>query len=390
MYQGDGKVETKRCPYCKGPTPVYSIFCCCCGEKIVRNKKQRPTELPVPKPVQLESGKWSAQLMRDGKRVRITADSEAEYYVKARAIKAGLIEAEKQAPKMTVGEAVDEYIASKDRVLSPSTIKGYKSLRENRFKPYMDRDIRSGINWQRAINDELGENIGPKSVRNAWSLIEAAITAQGVQLPAVTLPRKVKAERPWLDYEQIQTFLVAIRGRKCELACLLALHSLRMSEILALKHDSLQGDIIRVRGAVVINQHGEYVYKEQNKTTKSRRDVPVMIPRLSEIWPAGDPEIQKHAAINEMVQTICERAGLPPITMHSLRHSMASLAYHLKWDVMTTCRVGGWSSPATVQGIYTHLAEQDLNENVQKMREFYGAKDNAITQGITQKGTEGA
>ena len=365
------KVEVKYCPHCKKPTPVYSVFCCMCGELISKPKRFRSMELPVPAPIQTSSGKWRAQLMQDGKRISITAPTEAEYYAKARAIKAGLIEAEKQEKKVTVGQAIDEYIDSKDRILSPSTVKSYKSIRANRFQAYMAKDIRGGINWQKAINEELAGEIGAKSVRNAWSLIEAAITAQGVELPTVTLPRKVNAERPWLDYEQIEVFLKAIRGKKCELACLLALHSLRMSEILALKHDSLDGDTIKVRGAVVINDAGEYVFKPQNKTAKSRRDVPVMIPRPKELWPAGDPQFQKHAAINEMVGSICEKAGLPKITMHSLRHSMASLCWHLRIDTMTTCRLGGWSSPTVVQGIYTHLAEQDVNESVQKMRDFY-------------------
>jgi integrase len=342
-------------------------------------------ELSVPKPVQQASGRWRAQLMQDGKRISISAETEQEYYIKARAIKAGMIEQKQTAPKMTVGKAIDEYIESKDNLLSPATVKGYKSIRKNRFQKLMDRDIRSGINWQKAINDEAGGGIGAKSVRNAWSLIEAAVLAQGVELPAVTLPRKVKAERPWLDYEQIEVFLNAIKGKKCELACLLALHSLRMSEILALKHDSLKDGIIRIRGAVVINDAGEYVYKETNKTARSRRDVPVMIPRLAEIWPAGDPQFQKHAAINEMVGAICEKAGLPKITMHSLRHSFASLAWHLRWDMMTTCRVGGWSTPATVQGIYTHLAGQDLNESISRMKEFYEKGKDSITLEITQK-----
>ena len=381
--------DLMRCPYCKFTTPVFSIFCCMCGEKIARDKKRRPAQLPVPKPRQLESGSWHAQLMMDGVRHSITAESEAEYYVKARAIKAGLIEAEKQGPKVTVEQAITAYLDSKSNLLSPSTLRGYESIKKTRFQPYMKRDIRSGINWQKAINEEAAD-AKPKTVRNAWSLIEAAITAQGVELPPVTLPRKTKAERPWLDYEQIQVFLNAIRGKKCELACLLALHSLRMSEILALKHDSLEGETIHVRGAVVINDAGQYVYKEQNKTAKSRRDVPVMIPRLSEIWTAGDPQFQKHAAINEMVGEICKKAGLPVITMHSLRHSFASLAWHLHWDIMTTCRVGGWSSPGTVQGIYTHLADQDLNESINKMREFYAKQGDAIKNDIKNETTQGA
>ena len=185
------------------------------------------------------------------------------------------------------------------------------------------------------------------------------------------MPQQVKAERPWLEPEQIRTFLDAVKGRKCELACLLALHSLRMSEILALTPDSLQGDVIHVRGAVVIDQDGNYVFKEANKTAASRRDIPVMIPRLKEIWPNGELHFQKHAAINEMVQSICKKAGLPPITMHSLRHSYASLAWFLHWDIMTTCHYGGWSTPTTVQRIYTHLSQQTKNKNVKDMKRFY-------------------
>ena len=107
-----------------------------------------------------------------------------------------------------------------------------------------------------------------------------------------------------------------------------------------------------------------------------------MIPRLTEIWPQTDPVFQKHAAINEMVQSICEKNGLPPITMHSLRHSMASLAWHLNWDIMTTCAVGGWNTPAVVQGIYTHLSEQDKNSDIERMKAFYqGNFTNEITNG---------
>ena len=38
----------------------------------------------------------------------------------------------------TLGEAIDDYIASKDSVLSPSTIADYKKKRKNSFKMLMD------------------------------------------------------------------------------------------------------------------------------------------------------------------------------------------------------------------------------------------------------------
>lgn len=369
------KVDVKYCPHCKNVTPVYSIYCCMCGELIRQPRRLRSMELAVPKPVQMASGKWRAQLMQDGKRISITAETEKDYYVKARAIKAGLIEAEKTAPKMTLGAAIDEYIESKSNVLSPSTIKGYKSIRENRFQSLMGRDIRSGINWQRAVNDEAATLKG-KTLSNAWHLVLASLTAQGVEAPDVALPRIVKAERPWLDYEQIQAFLKAIEGKDCELPALLALHGLRRSELLALTADKvdLEKRLIRVEGAEVYNDAGQIVAKDQNKTASSRRVVHIVIPRLEELLQGKTGKLITTKPNTSYVQInkVCEAAGLPLVGVHGLRHSFASLAYHLGWSEAATMREGGWTNPKTVHEIYTHLAAQDADEAVQKMREFYG------------------
>lgn len=369
------KVEIMYCPHCHNVTPVFSIFCCACGERIKKLKRERSMELPVPVPRQLPSGRWTAQLMQDGKRTSITADTEREYYVKARAIKAGLIEEKKAAPKMTVGQAVDEYIASKDKLLSPSTIRGYKCIRKSRFVSLMGKDIRGAVNWQKAINDEAGK-AKPKTVRNSWALIEAALAAQGVEPPYVLLPKQVKADRPWLDYEQIQTFLAAVRGKDCELSALLALHGLRRSEILALTAEQvdLKKRVIQVEGAAVYDETNNLVQKAGNKTDASRRTVHIVIPRLDELIQGKTGLLVKEApgTSYKQINRICEAAKLPKVGVHGLRHSFASLAYHLGWSEAATMREGGWSNSKTVHEIYTHLAAQDADESVQKMREFYG------------------
>jgi integrase len=57
--------------------------------------------------------------------------------------------------------------------------------------------------------------------------------------------------------------------------------------------------------------------------------------------------------------------------VHGLRHSFASLAYHLKWSEATTMREGGWANTDTVHRIYTHLAAQDANDDIKRMQNFY-------------------
>jgi integrase len=357
------------CRYCEREILDGSIFCSFCGERVARKKREKKQEIKVPKPRQLPSGAWNIELRKED--ASITEATPEACTARARAIRAGFLAAEKAAPRQTLDAVVEKYIKDNTGVLSPATIRGYESIRKSRFQPSMQLDV-SAVDWQAAVSAEALQ-VSPKTVANSWRLITGPMRHAHLPIPEVNLPRQVKKERPWLDYEQIQIFLKAIEGRKCELACLLALHSLRMSEILALQQGSVSDGKIHVRGAVVIDQNGAYVRKDTNKTAASRRDVPVMIPRLLTLWSSVDDKYQwqKHAAINEMVQSICKKAGLPEITMHGLRHSFASLAYHLNWDIMTTCAVGGWSTPTVVQGIYTHLAKQDENKDIEKMKAFY-------------------
>ncbi len=346
------------------------MFCMFCGERVARKKREKKQEIKVPEPRQLPSGAWNIELRKEGESV--TEATKEACVARARAIRAGYLKTEKALPPQSLESVIENFIAVNTNVLSPSTVRGYESLKKSRFQSVMQENVRD-IDWQAVINSEAGQ-CKPKTLANAWRLVTGAYRYAKLPVPPVRLPPPVKAERPWLDYEQIQAFLAALKGKKCELACLLALHSLRMSEILALKHGSVIDGMIHVRGSVVIDKDGKYVFKETNKTERSRRDIPVMIPRLTEIWPAGDPVFQKHAAANSMLADLCSKSGLPKISMHSLRHSFASLAYHLNWDIMTTCAVGGWSTPAVVQSIYTHLAQKDKNENIERMKAFYNCK----------------
>lgn len=358
--------------------PANASFCCWCGKKLSKDR----TEVKVPAPRILPSGKYFNQFMVKGERTSISADTEAEYYTKARAAKLGLIEIKKAAPKMTLGAAIDSYIESNSKTLSPSTIKAYKSYRDNRFQSVIDKDISSIQNWQKIVNDEF-EGISAKTLANAWRLITASLKAKDIPVPDVTLPKTAKANRPWLDYEQIDTFLKAIEGHNCELAALLALHGLRRSEILALTSDKidLKKEIISVSGAMVFDDTGKLIEKATNKNKSSQRTVHIVIPRLKTLL--GDCSgrlVTIHPnTLREQINAICKAADLPLVGVHGLRHSFASLAYHLGWSEMTVMQEGGWSNTQTVHNIYTHLAAQDKNDDINRMKAFYSKPEKTET-----------
>lgn len=355
------------CRYCKKDIESDSVFCRFCGERVQRAKRKPKEEIRVAPPAVTPSGKYRGRVMVGGDRVWITEDTEAAYYVRARAVKAGMIEQAKSAPKDTLGELIDRFLSDNAAVLSPSTMQSYVSIRATGFSGYMDQRV-SAIPWQRMISDET-ERCSAKTLENRWRLVTAAMRYAKMRPPEVKLPKKVRTEKDFLDYEQIQVFTDAIRGDECELAFLLALHSLRLSEIQALTREGCEGGMLRVRGAVVRGPSG-YVRKDLNKTDLSRRDVPIMIPRLSELLHEL-PVTWKDGTLNRHLRKICAASGLPEITLHGLRHSFASLAYHLRWTTKSTMQLGGWSTPDVVQAIYTHLAAQDVSDDVERMRDFY-------------------
>lgn len=358
-----------KCKKCKRKIAENSVFCNWCGARQI--VESRETRVPTPK---CKGNTWYAQVTVGDERYYISGNTEEEYYAKARAAKQNLIEIKKAAPKLTLGTAIDNYIKDNDQVLSPSTVNAYKSYRATRFLAYMKSDV-SAINYQKMINDESRKDLAPKTIHNAWRLVTASLRHADFPTPQVNLPQKKKAERKWLDYQQIQTFTLVLRGKPYELGALLALNGLRRSELLHLTADDvdLGSGIIHVRGASVIGLNNKLTDKQTNKNQTSTRDVHIAIPRLTELirGKKGRLITTNPTTLYGLINGLCEKNGLPQVGVHGLRHSFASLAYHLKWSEATTMREGGWSNPDTVHRIYTHLANQDANEDVKRMQDFF-------------------
>lgn len=358
-----------KCRNCRRVIEDNSIYCNWCGYKQIKEN----AEIAVPRPRQLKSGAYSAQVMVAGHRITVTRNTEAEYYAEARALKAGLLEHSKQPEQHTLGEILDDYISENENILSPSTIRGYEYIRRGRFKPYVDQYI-DAIPWQRMLNEEAAL-CSEKTLSNAWGLVAAAMKANGLQVPDVNLPAIPKHELNWLDYDQIKTLLGVVEGSKIELPVILALHSLRLSELMALTADDID-DYIHIRRSVVFDRDNHMVVRNTNKTTTSTRDIPILIPRLKLILPESGRLVTMHPnSIHKAINSVCKRAGLPLVGVHGLRRSFASLGYHLKWSERSIMAVGGWSNLQTVHNIYIKLAEKDINEDVKRMQNYYGITD---------------
>ena len=96
----------------------------------------------------------------------------------------------------TLGELADAFLESKSEILSPSTLRGYKSIRNNAFKSIID--VRLGILtkelYQKAVN-EYAKGRSPKTVLSAHTFFNNLLKENDIFVgEKATLPRKVKKE----------------------------------------------------------------------------------------------------------------------------------------------------------------------------------------------------
>lgn len=309
----------------------------------------------------LPSGNYRVQYYKDGKRHSVTRPTAYEAEREAMLLMNGNI------PDLTLHEAIDCYINERKNVLSPSTIVGYRVIQRNRFQSVMHLPIADKIRWQQVVNDEA-LTISPKTLYNSWGLVKAILTTYGVAVPRVQLPQRITEEHLFFQPEEIKQFVKLIEGHENEAQFLLCLHGLRKSEMLAVTASDVKDGYIYVRGSIVRTEANTYVSRVSNKTIKSRREVPIFIPRLETL------SLERNCrpdTIGRRFQRLCEENGLPQIGLHGLRHSFVSLCYYLGISLMVTMRYGGYSNPTVVQSIYTHLANRELKDSEAKLKQFF-------------------
>lgn len=335
--------------------------------------------MKIPKVERLPSGNYFCRLRLNGVSIPITAESQTECerlaYLKKSEWNAGKSRIQKTPKETTLAECCNKYITRYSKTLSPSTVDRYKVYVQCRFKDYMDKPL-GEIKWQRMIDDELAR-VSEKSVYNAWGLVRPSLKLAGYPVPDVKLASVPVKDISFLQPEEIKKFCQATKGRPYEIAALIELHGLRLSEMKALTWDDidLQNKVIHVRGAYVKGPDG-YVDKQTNKNKTSTRPVPIMIPQLEQALKKvkkkeGRVVTISTSVLRRDVKRACKIAGVTEVSNHGLRHSFASLCFYLKIPMEQIQKWGGWSNDATLRKIYIHLAASAETEHKAAFTGFF-------------------
>lgn len=353
---------------------------------------------------QLPSGSWRVQLYvgKDaaGKRqyLSFTALTKKEAEFQALQYQLHYKEISRDATAMTLKEAMEKYIASKDKILSPSTIRGYTILMENHLQGLMPMRLNRLTNAliQEAINAEAkprpierGKKKGqmhtpsPKYIRNIHGLLSAVLSEYYPSFRLnVTLPQKEVTEQRYLEPEQITILMKAIRGTEMEIPVLLGLWlGFRSSEVTGLTWNCVDFDnsTITVRQARVRDKDNNWVDKT-TKTTGSTRTVsaPDYIMDLLR-FAKGDATPEDHVVkikgncLYQRLQVILKNCGLPPVRFHDLRHSNASVMAMLNVPDLYAQKRGGWSTPSVMKKVYQHTMASKKNAVDEQIDTFFDA-----------------
>lgn len=340
--------------------------------------RKKAAKLTNPTPVMLPSGSWRCQVMVNGERISVVDEDPEVAHAKALAIKAGLLEHQKSPDSMTVGEAIDRYIESKDSVLSPSTIRGYKKIRSNDLQELMGIRLPQlrQEHVQRAVN-RMARDKSPKSVRNAHGLLSAAL---GLYYPDLvlrtTMPQKKRHEIEIPDMEEIAALLQASAGTKMELPLLLAVWlGLRESEIRGLTWDCVEGEYLHVKQAIVDGANGPALKGTKTYSGDRRIRIPAHIKEVIEAQPRTGDHLTSLSgqAMYKRFSRMCEKLGLPHYRFHDLRHAAASVAMSLGVPNTYTQKRMGHATDHMLKTVYLHTMKSKEDEYADKIDETYSA-----------------
>lgn len=328
-----------------------------------------------------KSGKWRCQAFDymeivDGKRKyhhrSFTASTK---YEAERMANEFLRKKNRQSSDLKLSEAMEKYLEIKSNTLSPSTIRGYNSLRRNaygylenrRINQITSEDIQSFVN-------EYAIDHSAKTCSNALGFLTAVITAF---IPdavfRVRIPQKKAVDYYTPSDDDIKRLLDAAKYPPLYRAILLsAFGTLRRSEVCGLKKEDIAGDVITVRRARIETENG-FIIKDFLKNDTSHRQI---------IYPQfvidAMQECTDEFLVNMTPQRLDvafararKRAGLPYFRFHDLRAYSVSIAHAIGIPDSYLMERGGWKTDHTFKQIYRRTISKENEEISAKLNDHF-------------------
>ena len=284
--------------------------------------------------------------------------------------------------KITIGEWLPQWLARQVQ-LKPTTMVRYEVALRRQILPRWEfvslakithSDVSS---WVHSLTDE---GLAPATVRYAHRVLSLALTAAVRDgrlvrnvAEGVPLPRVVGKPKRFLTHDQVQALAEACAPYGT-LIKVLAYAGLRWGELVALTTRRVDLKRRRIEVVEAITEvHGRVIVG----TTKTHQRRSVPIPRFLAdelaaqlagkapgdlVFTAPEGGVLRNTNFRpRFFDPAAEKAGLPGLTPHELRHTAASLAVAAGANVKAVQQMLGHASAAMTLDVYAGLFADDLD-----------------------------
>jgi integrase len=346
----------------------------------------------------LADGRWQARITLDsGKRKAFYGKTRQEAAAK---LTAALSARDRGLPvdlgeRQTVGRYLATWLETVKPTIRPRTWKRYAELMNRHAAPVLGKLPLAKLTAQqvqRLYSGKLEEGLSSTTVHHLHAVLHRALSqAERLDLVGrnvcdlVDVPRMREREMHVLDREQVRRLLDTVRGDRLEALYVLALTTgMRQGELLALRWRDLDLD----RGTLQVTATLQRTYGKEAtctlaapKTKQSRRQITLTRAardalnahrarqaqeRLA-LGPAWDGTLElvftdpTGRPLNQIQLTraafypLLQRAGLPHIRFHDLRHTAATLLLGRGINPKIVSEMLGHATISITLDIYSHV-----------------------------------
>lgn len=339
----------------------------------------------MAKAKKLASGSWRVQVFShfeivDGKKKKIQRSFTARTKTEAEAMANRFaVERDRHCQSdYTVSEAVNIYIRDKEAVLSPSTIRSYIGI-SKRLGLLSDVHVNvlTSADLQHWVST-LSAELSPKSVKNAYSLVTAAVSVYSDRAFRVTLPTRQPLQYDIPTDEQVQALMDNARPDLKLAIALSAIGTLRRGEICGLTYADVLRDFkaVYIHTDMVLSKDNVWIHKEIPKTSDSVRRVTLPDEVMSLIGEGAPEEYiipSTPAAISDAFGRLRNKLGLK-CRFHDLRHYAASILHAIGVPDQYIMERGGWSTDGTLKAVYRNTLSDKSRQFSDRANAYFSEK----------------
>lgn len=306
----------------------------------------------------LPSGSYRIKQMENGKYYSVTVKHEPTKN-EAVTLLADVIKRKPARNDMTFDDACLAYIDSKSNILSPSTKREYLSTRNKVTKDFSCKYITqiTSLDVQKQVNRWSADR-APKTVKNYANFIMAVLKSVDVEIKSPQLPQKIK-KTPYIpSVTEVKAVQEQLKGTAYEIPFFILCYGLRRSELCALTVNDLDGRILTIDKAMVLDENKKWVIKT-TKTTDSTRTIKIPQDIADRIREQGYIYKGHPANLYDNIRRAQDKAGVPHFKLHAVRHFFASYLHELGYSDKLIMEVCGWKSPYVLNEHYKHAMNMD-------------------------------